>query len=122
MPMYLAASILAAQLAASPGAATIAEDWAAAPPPSREAIRKVVRDIVAEEKAREAAVPYQHEFNAPRGDKYDAFADSFDEAAVPGCLRPDGLKRQPPRIGFFSFGGLLGLPFVVLAKVRGKCN
>jgi len=40
---------------------------------------------------------------------------------VPECLREDGLKRQPPRILFFGFQGMLAFPFVALAKIRGKC-
>jgi hypothetical protein len=55
------------------------------------------------------------------GNAYHAFGAAFAEAKVPDCLREDGLKRQPPRIGFFVFQGVLALPFVALAKVRGKC-
>lgn len=121
MSMNFAASILALQLVASPPP-DIPEDWAAPPAPSRKEINNAVRDIIAEEKAKEAEVARRHEGDTLRGDKYDNFAADFDAAAVPGCLRPDGLKRQPPRIGFFGLGGLLGLPFVLLAKARGKCN
>jgi hypothetical protein len=49
------------------------------------------------------------------------FALAFAEAKVPDCLHKDGLKRQPPRIGPFVFMGVIALPFVALAKVRGKC-
>lgn len=121
MPAIFAASILALQLAATPPA-EVPEEWTAPPPPRRQEIRDAVRDIIAEEKAKDAAVPRRHEADTLRGDKYDTFAADFDAAAVPGCLRADGLKRQPPRIGILGFGGLLGLPFILLAKVRGKCN
>lgn len=124
--MHIAASILAMQLAVVPAgvaaAPAIAEDWTAPPPPGRKDINKAVRELIAEEKAKEAEVPRRHEIDTIRGGKYDSFSASFDEAAVPGCLRPDGLKRQPPRIGIFAFGGLLGLPFILVAKARGKCN
>jgi len=40
------------------------------------------------------------------------------EARVPDCLHPDGLKRQPT----FFLSGLFALPFVAVAKLRGKCN
>ena len=56
-----------------------------------------------------------------RDNAYTAFGAAFTEAKVPDCLREDGLKRQPPRILFFAFQGVLALPFVALAKVRGKC-
>lgn len=52
------------------------------------------------------------------GEKYENFSRDFSEAKVPGCLHPDGLKRQPT----FFLGGLLALPFVLVAAVRGKCN
>lgn len=54
-------------------------------------------------------------------DSYARFGAAFAEAKVPDCLREDGLKRQPPRILFFGFQGVLAFPFVALAKIRGKC-
>lgn len=54
-------------------------------------------------------------------DSYARFGAAFTEAKVPDCLREDGLKRQPPRILFFGFQGVLAFPFVALAKIRGKC-
>lgn len=42
---------------------------------------------------------------------------AFIEAKVPDCLHSDGLKRQPT----FLLTGYLALPFIVVAKVRGKC-
>lgn len=54
-------------------------------------------------------------------DRYARFGAAFTEAKVPDCLREDGLKRQPPRILFFGFQGVLAFPFVALAKIRGKC-
>lgn len=56
-----------------------------------------------------------------REDKYSVFDTAVAEARVPDCLHKDGLKRQPPRVAFFVFQGVLALPFVALAKVRGKC-
>jgi hypothetical protein len=53
--------------------------------------------------------------------EFAKFEAAFAEAKVPDCLRKDGLKRQPPRIGFFVFQGVLAFPFVALAKIRGKC-
>jgi hypothetical protein len=52
------------------------------------------------------------------GEKYENFSREFSEAKVPDCLHSDGLKRQPT----FFLGGLLALPFVLVAAVRGKCN
>lgn len=52
------------------------------------------------------------------GTPYEEFGREFSEAKVPDCLHPDGLKRQPT----FFLGGLLALPFVAVAKIRGKCR
>ena len=128
--MFFAASILAVQLmsasaavqVSAPAPATIPEDWATPPPPSRKAIDKAVRDTIAEDNAKKADVPRRHEVDTLRAGQYDTFAERFDDAAVPGCLRPDGLKRQPTSIGPFGVTGLLALPLVLVAKLRGKCN
>ena len=127
IPMVLAARLLAVLLTVASGAvlampAKISEDWASPPPPSRKAIDQAVRETIAEDKAKEAEVPRRHEADTLRGGQYDTFAERFDEAAVPGCLRPDGLKRQPTSIGPFGVTGLLALPLVLVAKLRGKCN
>lgn len=95
-------------------------DWAAqsAPPPtpSAEAIKLAVRATLEEQAAAEPA--RRHEADTLRGDKYEQFAADFAAARVPDCLRSEGLKRQPT----FFLAGLLALPFVAVAKLRGKCN
>ncbi|KQV54944.1 hypothetical protein ASE26_28210 [Duganella sp. Root198D2] len=47
---------------------------------------------------------------------------AFKEAEVPDCLHSEGLKRQPPVLLFIPLSGVLGLPFVGIAKLRGKCK
>jgi hypothetical protein len=49
---------------------------------------------------------------------YREFARQMRDARVPDCLHKDGLKRQPT----FFLRGWLALPFVAVAKLRGKCN
>lgn len=83
-----------------------------------DAIRQAVREVLAEKTEN----PRRREADTIRGNKYQAFAEQFDEAKVPDCLHPDGLKRQPPHIGPIGFNYLFAVPFVVLAKIRGKCN
>ncbi len=139
--MYVAVGMLAANLAiaapvpANPEpqqqAAAVAENWAAAPaaqpstPPSKALIERAARDSIADEKAqasarsKEAAIPTRYFASSrPQQDKYEKFETAFAESKVPGCLQPDGLKRQPT----FIFGGLLALPFIAVAAIRGKCN
>lgn len=75
--------------------------------------------VLAAEQSKEGAIPQRLTLSSqPDLDKYERFAVQFDGAKVPGCLRPDGLKRQPT----FIFVGLLALPFIAVAKARGKCN
>lgn len=51
------------------------------------------------------------------------FARDFDYAQVPNCLRTDGLKFQPTRLGPFTVHGIrAGFPFMIIAKLRGKCD
>jgi len=112
------AFVLAALLTAIASAA-----WATDPqaPPAifrphldEDAIRKAVRDTLAEKPDN----PRLHEADTLRANRYDVFARQVDEATVPDCLHADGLKRQPT----FFLTGLLALPFVAVAKIRGKCQ
>jgi hypothetical protein len=83
---------------------------------------KVIRDAVRETLAEPPENPRRYEADTMRGNSYIAFSEQFSEAKVPDCLHSDGLKRQPPRIGPIGFSYLFAVPFVVLAKIRGKCN
>ena len=82
--------------------------------PSEDAIRAAVRETLAEKLDN----PRLHEADTYRANHYDIFARKVEEATVPDCLHEDGLKRQPT----FFLGGLLALPFIAVAKVRGKCQ
>lgn len=83
------------------------------------AIQKAVREVL-DESPRGSSLP--HESGTLLGGKYENFSRQFSDAKVPDCLGPDGLKRQPTGIGPFALGGLLAAPFVLVAKMRGKCN
>lgn len=62
--------------------------------------------------------PRRYENDTITATPYESFGREFSEARVPDCLHPDGLKRQPT----FFLSGLFALPFVAVAKLRGKCN
>ena len=47
---------------------------------------------------------------------------AMNEAAVPDCLHSDGLKRQPTGFGPLMLTGFYALPFIAVAKLRGKCK
>jgi hypothetical protein len=77
-------------------------------------ISKVVAETIKNEpKAR----PYYQSAVAFSSVNTDIMTAAFIEAKVPDCLHSDGLKRQPT----FFLNGYLALPFIAIAKVRGKC-
>ncbi len=139
--MYLAASILAAQLAAMPEEPVgrtratpafrhapptapppkVAEDWATAPPPRRVESVAAVRELIAAE-ATQRAASGERPPNTLRAGKQNSLEARLEEATVPHCLHADGLKRQPTSIGPFGVSGYLALPFVIVAKLRSKCK
>lgn len=86
-------------------------------------ISAAVRDTLAEEKRAQAesGQPAMQQVTI-RADKYEQFAAAFSEAKVPDCLHPDGLKRQPTNLGPVGLVGVYALPFVAIARLRGKCN
>jgi hypothetical protein len=85
---------------------------------SDDIIRQAVRETLAEQAAGQPLQPG----GTLAARRADAFARQVEDATVPDCLHSDGLKRQPTGIGPFSLGGLLALPFVAVAKIRGKCQ
>ncbi|WP_296945226.1 hypothetical protein [uncultured Massilia sp.] len=87
---------------------------------SDDAIRTAVRETLADSPA---PAPAGKE-SALRGEtaRYGAFARQVGEARTPSCWTPDGLKHQPPRIGPVALGGVLALPFLGAAILRGKCT
>jgi hypothetical protein len=91
-------------------------------------IKRAVAATVAETPDRSTLAANQQDglrppvFGADTPDQYKRFAEGFAYAKVPYCLGDNGLKFQPAKIGFIGFSGLLALPFVVVAKMRGKCK
>lgn len=79
---------------------------------------QVIGDAVRATLAEATDNPRRYEADTIRGNSYSEFAHQVSEARVPDCLHAEGLKRQPT----FFLQGLLALPFIVVAKVRGKCN
>jgi hypothetical protein len=115
--------ILAGLLTAASSAACATDREPAAPPSIRQrldedAIRKAVRETLAETPA-----PVRARGPVLSGDPaVDRFKRQFDDARVPGCWGPDALKHQPAQIGPIGLGGILALPFWGAAIATGKCN
>lgn len=82
--------------------------------PSADAIRAAIRDTIAERPEN----PRLHEADTLRSTQYELFSRHADEGTVPDCLHADGLKRQPT----FFLSGMLALPFIAVAKIRGVCK
>ena len=78
------------------------------------AVRKIVAEVLAAEAQPLPTYTTSVAFSAPRSDVMSA---AFIEAKVPDCLHSEGLKRQPT----FFLTGVLALPFIPIAKLRGKC-
>ncbi len=101
----------------------VAPDWSLATDPDDPLVAHALRQTIADIKSQEDA-----EASATRHDTYNIYRHRqngqqkfelmFADSKVPGCLRPDGLKRQSTLI----FGGLLAIPFIAVAALRGKCN
>lgn len=127
-------SVCIAIVLASAATLAVAQAPAATPPASasepvpvpaltQAMISAAVRETLAEEKRAQAesGQPAMQQVTI-RADKYEQFAAAFSEAKVPDCLHPDGLKRQPTNLGPIGVVGVYALPFVAIAKLRGKCN
>ncbi len=121
-------SVCIAIVLASAATLAVAQIPAATPPAPAPALTQAmisaaVRETLAEEKRAQAesGQPAMQQVTI-RADKYEQFAAAFSEAKVPDCLHPDGLKRQPTNIGPVGVVGMYALPFVAIAKLRGKCN
>ncbi len=80
---------------------------------TRDLIGQAVRDTLGEQ-----AAPVVSQGQALGADPYREFARKIEQATVPHCLHPDGLKRQPT----YFLTGLLALSYVPIAKLRGKCK
>jgi hypothetical protein len=108
----------------------LSPNWAKPVLPADTVIRRAVREtlIVDDEReaaeakaaAKAAAIPERYTMSSNPDlqlNKYERFEKGFIAAKKPGCLRPDALKHQ----NTFIFGGLLALPFIPVAFLRGKC-
>jgi len=121
-------SVCSAIVLASAATLAVAQVPAVVPPAPAPALTQAmisaaVRETLAEEKRAQAesGQPAMQQVTI-RADKYEQFAAAFSEAKVPDCLHPDGLKRQPTNLGPIGVVGIYALPFVAIAKLRGKYN
>jgi hypothetical protein len=87
-----------------------------------EVIKDAVKQTLAEAGTEQRTVGRR----ALSGDQYKKFERKFSEAQVPSCIHPDALRLQPAEIEtkdwVIGLGGLLVVPFIVVAAARGKCH
>ncbi|WP_308921419.1 hypothetical protein [Janthinobacterium sp. J1-1] len=125
MKSVCSAIVLAMTTTLAAAQVPVATPPALAPSPAltQAMISAAVRETLAEEKRAQAesGQPAMQQVTI-RADKYEQFAAAFSEAKVPDCLHPDGLKRQPTNLGPVGVVGVYALPFVAIARLRGKCN
>lgn len=82
----------------------------------------VIQAAVKQAVAADPAPPMGSKATALGAAPYRGLADAMADARVPGCLGPDGLKHQPTNIGPMNVEGVLALPFLAVAALRGRCN
>ncbi len=90
-----------------------------------QAIQDAIRKVLDEDKERIGILPLDPQADFRGSGPYAKFAKDFAYARIPSCIgagHSNALKFQEPRIGPIVFGGLLALPFLAVAAVRGKCN
>jgi hypothetical protein len=143
MKLLVAVSLVATLRAANASAQVAATSPAPAPAPLRAALTGDVIDVLTDGAAPAPPTPLRarltndvikqavqqtlaadkKETTREQGtvlgtERYENFSRKFSEAKVPDCLHPDGLKNQPT----FFLAGLLAVPFVAVAAIRGVCR
>ncbi len=62
------------------------------------------------------------DLHSPRVSESERLRASMADAGVPGCLKADALKHDPPKIGPIGVQGILVAPFMLQAALSGKCK
>ena len=105
--------------ATPPPKAAAKEEAAAARLPLRARLDKdTIRAAVAATPAEPNPYPRRHEADTLSVTPHEGFARDFARARLPDCLHSEGLRNQPT----FFLNGVLALPFVAVAKLRGVCR
>ena len=108
-------------------AAAVQEAAVAPPAPLRAQLTdEVIRDAVKQTLAETGTEQRILNRKVLSGDQYKKFERKFSEAQVPSCIHPDALRLQPAEIEtknwVIGLGGILVVPFIVVAAARGKCH
>lgn len=91
----------------------------AAPLPLRARLDKdTIRAAVAATPPEPNRYPRRHEADTLSATPMGTFTKDFASARLPDCLHSEGLRNQPT----FFLNGVLALPFIAVAKLRGVCR
>jgi hypothetical protein len=113
-----------AEPAALPLPASVAEKalavpaQAAAVPLRARLDKETIRAAIGDTPPGKEANPRRPEADTLSARPYDKFSKEFAGARLPDCLHSEGLKYQPT----FFLSGVLALPFVAVARLRGVCR
>jgi predicted secreted protein len=120
--------VVACSLTAFTFRAVAAQEAAVAPqaPLRAQLTDEVIRDAVKHTLAETGTEQRILNRKVLSGDQYKKFERKFSEAQVPSCIHPDALRLQPAEIEtknwVIGLGGILVVPFIVVAAARGKCH
>jgi len=80
--------------------------------------KDAIRAAIAATPAESETKPRRHEADTLSATPAEKFSKDFANARLPDCLHAEGLRNQPT----FFMSGLLALPFIAVAKLRGVCR
>lgn len=80
--------------------------------------RNAIRAAIATLPQESDPYPRRHEADTISATPTESFVKDFAAARLPDCLHSEGLRNQPT----FFLGGVLALPFIAVAKLRGVCR
>ena len=80
--------------------------------------KEAIRAAIAATPEEKNATPRRPEAGTLSATPYQTFSKEFAAARLPDCLHSEGLKNQPT----FFLSGVLALPFIAVARLRGVCR
>jgi hypothetical protein len=118
MPTVRAEPVALPPPASVPQKALAVPAQAAAVPLRARLDKETIRAAIADTAPAQDADPRRHGADTLGARPYDKFSKEFAGARLPACLHSDGLKYQPT----FFLSGVIALPFVAVARLRGVCR
>ena len=112
------AAVAASSKAERAGATAVRGAAPAALPLRARLDKDTIRAAVAATPGERDPYPRRHEADTLSSTPRENFAGDFANARLPDCLHAEGLRNQPT----FFLNGVLALPFIAVARLRGVCR